>query len=610
MTGVTRALFVPLSVAVGFAMVVSFLLSSTLVPVLSIWFLRHHHNFTEPDKRWSFAHFRRRYTTLLTNWLQRGRAVILIYAALVCTILLLLVPHLGREIFPQVSAGQLQFRMRAPAGTRIEVTERLALKVLDAIHQTVGAKNVAITLGYVGTHPPGYPINSIYLWTSGSQEAVMQVQLKPGSGLHVRDVEERLRTTFAQQFPDISFSFEPGDIVSQVMDLGSPTPVEVAISGPDLSIDREYAERVKTELQKIRPLRDLQFGQALDIPSINVDIDRDRAGQLGVTAEKVARTLATATASSRFVARNFWQDSQSGITYQVQVELPQSQIHSAEDLAAIPLMQGGPSDHPTVGDVSRVTYGNVVGEYDRYNMERMITLTANIEGDDLGHVSELVDAALKRAGQPPRGVTVRVRGQIAPLRETLASLAEGLGAAIIVIFLLLSANFQSPRLALVVVSTTPAVIAGVTLALLVTNTSLNMESFMGAIMAMGVAVANAILLVTFAEQQRLAGASSFDAALYGAQSRLRPILMTSIAMIAGMVPLALALGGGAEQTAPLGRAVMGGLIASTLATLLVLPAVFTLAQRNAHRESASLDPDDEESASSLAEANSSGEIHG
>jgi multidrug efflux pump subunit AcrB len=257
-----------------------------------------------------------------------------------------------------------------------------------------------------------------------------------------------------------------------------------------------------------------------------------------------------------------------------------------------------------------VTYGNVVGEYDRYNMERMITLTANIEGDDLGHVSELVDAALKRAGQPPRGVTVRVRGQIAPLRETLASLAEGLGAAIIVIFLLLSANFQSPRLALVVVSTTPAVIAGVTLALLVTNTSLNMESFMGAIMAMGVAVANAILLVTFAEQQRLAGASSFDAALYGAQSRLRPILMTSIAMIAGMVPLALALGGGAEQTAPLGRAVMGGLIASTLATLLVLPAVFTLAQRNAHRESASLDPDDEESASSLAEANSSGEIHG
>jgi multidrug efflux pump subunit AcrB len=610
MAGVTRALFVPLSVAVGFAMVISFLLSSTLVPVLSIWFLRHHHDFAEPDKRWSFVHFRRRYTKLLTDGLQRARVVIVVYGIVVCAVFLLLAPSLGREIFPHVSAGQLQFRMRAPAGTRIEVTERLALRVLDVVNQTIGPENVAVTLGYVGTHPPGYPINNIYLWTSGSQEAVMQVQLKPGSHLHVHVVEERLRKAFAQQFPDTSFSFEPGDIVSQVMDLGSPTPVEVAISGPELSVDREYAERVKIELQKIRSLRDLQFGQALDTPSINVNIDRERAGQLGVTAEQVARSMATATASSRFVARNFWQDPQSGITYQVQVELPQSQIQSAEDLSAIPLMEGGASDHPTLGDVAQVNYGNTVGEYDRYNMQRMVTLTANIQNDDLGHVSTLVDAALERAGQPQRGVTVQVRGQIAPLRQTLTSLAEGLGAAIIVIFLLLSANFQSPRLALVVVSTTPAVIAGVTLALLVTDTSLNMESFMGAIMAMGVAVANAILLVTFAEEHRRTGASSFEAALYGAQSRLRPILMTSIAMIAGMVPLALALGEGAEQTAPLGRAVMGGLIASTLATLLVLPAVFTLAQRNATRESASLDPEDEESLSSSPEINNFGEVHG
>jgi multidrug efflux pump subunit AcrB len=428
--------------------------------------------------------------------------------------------------------------------------------------------------------------------------------LKPGSKLHVRQVEEHLRKALAQQFPDTTFSFEPGDIVSQVMDLGSPTPVEIAISGLHLSVDRAYAERVRAELAHISSLRDLEYGQTLDTPSVNVDIDRQRAGQLGVTVEQVARSLATATASSRFVSRNFWQDPRSGITYQVQVELPQSQISSAQDIASIPLMQGGPSNHPNVGDVAQVNYGNIVGEYDRHNMERMVTLTANIEGDDLGRVSREIDAALERAGAPPRGVTVQVRGQIARLRETLKSLAEGLGAAIIVIFLLISANFQSPRLALVVVSTTPAVIAGVTIALLLTGTTLNMESFMGAIMAIGVSVANSILLVTFAEQHRRTGIGSLEAALYGAQSRLRPILMTSIAMIAGMVPLALALGEGAEQTAPLGRAVIGGLVASTLATLLVLPAVFTVAQRKASRDSASLDPDDTNS-SVAASANPS-----
>jgi len=592
MTGVTRSLFVPLAMAVGFAMIASFLLSTTLVPVLSIWFLRRHHAFAESESRYSFDRFRRKYLERLAKSLGRGKTVVAVYAVAMAALLLLLVPQLGRQIFPSVSAGQFQFRLRAPAGTRIENTERLAIQALDIVSKTVGPENVAITLGYVGTHPPGYPIASIYLWTSGPQEAVMQVALKPDSNLRVPEVEERLRKAFAREMPGVSFSFEPGDIVSQVMDLGSPTPVEVAISGLHLSVDRAYAERVKAELARIPTLRDLQFGQALDTPSINVDINRERAGQLGVTVDRIARSLATATASSRFVARNFWQDPKSGITYQVQVELPQSQIKSAEDIAAIPLMQGGASDHPDVGDVAQVTYGSVVGEFDRHNMERMVTLTANIHGNDLGRVSNQINAALKRAGAPPRGVTVQVRGQIAPLRETLTSLAEGLLAAIVVIFLLISANFQSPRLALVVVSTTPAVIAGVAIALLITGTTLNMESFMGAIMAIGVSVANSILLVTFAEQHRRAGASSFDAALHGAQTRLRPILMTSIAMIAGMIPLALALGEGSEQTAPLGRAVIGGLVASTLATLLILPAVFSLAQSNADRDSASLDPDD------------------
>lgn len=592
MTGVTRALFVPLSMAVGLAMIASFLLSSTLAPVLSIWMLRKRHDFKESSGRYSFSHFREKYAAVLGKVLGRSSTVVTVYGVGIVLLLLLLVPLQGREIFPQVSAGQFQFRMRAPAGTRVEDTERRALKVLDAISETVGAENIDATLGYVGTHPPGYPINSIYLWTSGSNEAVLQVALRHGSGLHVPDVEERLRSVFRDRFPDMSFSFEPGDIVSQVMDLGAPAPVEVAISGPRLSVDREYAERVRQEMARIPSLRDLQFGQALDSPGLGIEIDRERAGQLGVTVDQVARTLATSTASSRFVARNFWQDPRSGITYQVQIELPQPMISSAQDVAEIPLMRGGDSNHPNVGDVAQVSYGTVMGEYDRHNMQRMITLTANVHGDDLGRVAHQVNDAIRRAGAPPRGVQVEVRGQIAPLRDTLKSLAEGLIAAIIVIFLLLAANFQSFRLALAVVSTTPAVIVGVAVALLVTGTTLNMQSFMGAIMAIGVSVANSILLVTFAERNRIAGAEPMDAALYGACSRLRPILMTSIAMVAGMVPMALALGEGAEQTAPLGRAVIGGLVASTLATLLLLPSVFATAQRSASRISPSLDPDD------------------
>lgn len=613
MTGVTRALFVPLAMSVGFAMIVSFILSNTLVPVLAVWLLRSHHNFQESEGRFSFLRFRKKYAARLGTALGRSRKIVIGYALAAGILLALLVPQLGREIFPETSAGQFQFRMRAPAGTRIEETERRAQMALEAVRETAGPQNVAITLGYVGLHPPGYPINSIYLWTSGSHEAVMQVALKPGSKLRISKLKEQLRAVFAREFPDMSFSFEPGDIVSQVMDLGSPAPVEVAISGPSLSVDREYAERVKAEMAKIPSLRDLQFGQTLDAPSIGIDIDRERAGQLGLTAEQIARTLATSTASSRFVARNFWQDPHSGITYQVQVELPQSKIASAQDVAAIPLMQGGESDHPSVGDVAQVSYGSVVGEYDRHNMQRMVTLTANIEGEDMGRVSNRIDEALKRAGAPPPGVTVDVRGQIAPLRETLTSLAEGLVAAIIVIFLLLAANFQSFRLALATVSTTPAVIVGVAVALLVTGTTLNMESFMGAIMAIGVSVANSILLVTFAERHRREGHSPLDAALYGAQSRLRPILMTSTAMIVGMIPMALAIGEGSEQTAPLGRAVIGGLAASTLATLLILPAVFALVQSRASRSSSSLDPDDpgsEQFTASTGGENDPGMVHG
>lgn len=597
MVGVTRALFVPLSLAVGFAMIASYVLSSTFVPVLYIWLnKRLHRSEAESSGRSKFDHFRDRYGDIVQQLLKRRRALVVVYLVVATLIIFLLGPQLGREIFPHIPEDQFQLRLRAPAGTRIEVTEQIALKILDEIKRLAGPENVELTLGYVGTYAPSYPINLIYLWTSGPQEAVLRVQLKPSAHIRVTPLEERLREVLSRDFPDTAFTFESGDIVSQIMDFGSPTPIEVAIHGPDMAANHTYAEKIRTQLARNQYLRDLHYGQPLDYPSLNVDIDRERTGQLGLTVQQVAQSLETATWSSRFVSRNFWQDPETGIGYQVQVEVPQSEMKSLDDVANIPLMQGGPANHPNLGDVAHLSYGTVVGEFDRFDMQRMISLTANVEGEDLGRAANQVDAAIQRAGAPPHGIEVHVRGQVAPMRQTFHYLGLGLAFAIVVIFLLLAANFQSMRLAFVVISTTPAVVCGVIIALLLTGTTLNLQSFMGAIMALGVSVANSILLVTFAEEHRRRQRdSAVEAALYGGKTRLRPILMTSLAMIAGMIPMALALGEGGNQTAPLGRAVIGGLAASTLATLLILPAVFSMAQESASTASASLDPTDPES---------------
>jgi len=415
--------------------------------------------------------------------------------------------------------------------------------------------------------------------------------MRPGSGVRISDLKERLRKKLADILPGTTASFEAGDIVSQIMNFGSPTPIEVAINGPNLSADRGFAEKALAEMQKIPSLRDLQFGQPLDYPTVNINIDRERAGQLGVSVDQVGRALAAATSSSRFIQPNYWRDPTSGTAYQVQVEIPQSRMSSIEDLDSVPAVPGGGAG-PLIGDVADLSYGTMPGEYDRYNQQRMVTITANVNNRDLGRVSSELAAAIARAGEVPRGVQVNIRGQIPPMNQTLFGLEVGLGLAIAVILLLLIANFQSFKLPLVVLSSIPAVILGVAIALLITGTTLNVQSFMGAIMAIGVSVANAILLVTFAETNRRNGQSAEMAAINGATSRLRPILMTTCAMIAGMIPMALAIGSGGEQTAPLGRAVIGGLAASTVAVLFVLPAVFSIVQRRASTKSPSIHPEE------------------
>jgi multidrug efflux pump subunit AcrB len=577
MTGAAKALFLPLSLAVGFAMIASYLLSSTLVPILSIWWHREPRPTSQTGStsstalRWLFL------PSLTTRHL-------LVPAYLAGTIfaITLFLPFLGTEIFPQIDAGQLQLRLRAPTATRLESTEQIAQRVL-AIIQGEAQTDKFTSMGLIGVHAPNYPVNLIHQWNSGPEEATLQVQFAANGMMPIAALREKLRARFVQEFPDVSFSFEPADIVSRVMSLGSPTPIEVAVSGKDFAASRAHAETLRTKLAALKDLRDVQFSQTLDYPSVDVNIDRERAGLLGVKMSDATRSIVAATASSRFTVPNYWADPKSGQSYSLQVQVPQTMMKSIEDLRNLPISA---ADKPPVPlrNIAKISEGSTIGQYDRYNMSRTVSVIANLHDQPLGTVAKQVEKVI--ADNPaPTGTSVALRGQVPPMNELQSGLQNGLIIAIIAIFLLLVANFQSLRIALIVLTTIPAALLGVVLALKLTGTTVNIQSFMGAIMAVGVAVANAILLVTFAHRAQLRGLSKREAALEGVTTRLRPILMTSLAMIAGMIPMALAK----SQTSPLAIATIGGLALATVATVLVLPAVYALlASKNA--KEASLEP--------------------
>ncbi|MCB1225780.1 MAG: efflux RND transporter permease subunit [Verrucomicrobiales bacterium] len=589
MVGAAQALFVPLALAVGFAMLASFLLSSTLVPVLSVWLLPRNHRLQE-EKTGALARLYAGFAKVIiaTRW-------ILVPAYLTGTVFLIVLfgPRLGTEIFPSTDADQFALRFRAPSGTQVARTESIAQQILQIIAVQAGGKDkIAFSIGMVGVHNSSFPVNLVHLWNGGPEEGWLAIQLQPDAHLDIADFQEQLRHALARDLPDVRLSFEPNDIVSRVMSFGSPTPLEIAVSGPSLPDSKAHAERILEKLRELPFLRDAQIAQTLDAPSLKVTIDRERAGLLGVNVEDVTRSLVAATTSSKFTTPVYWADPKTGISFNIAVQIPEEQTRTLEDLGNIPVKS---QDGGTVlmRNVAQIEPGTTIGTYERYNLVRVVSVTANIHGIDFGHAMDRVRAAISEVGPAPDGKTkVDIRGQVVPYTQLYEGFSRGLLIAIIVIFLLLCANFQSLRLATIVLSTLPAAIAGVVLALFLTGTTVNIQSAMGAIMAVGVAVANAILLTTFADRARLALAGDRRAAaLTGATSRLRPILMTSCAMIAGMLPLALGTG----QTAPLGIAVVGGLTLATVATLLVLPAVYALFA-SPKATSASLDPDDPQSA--------------
>ena len=631
MVGAAKALFVPLALAVGFSMVASFILSSTLVPVLSVWFLRGHAG--EVHDASFIGRMQRAYAGLLARVVALRWPLVLAYLIVTGAAVWFIGGRLGTEIFPKADTGQFALRFRAPSGTQVGISEKIAQQILTTIaREAGGADKVEVTIGMVGVHNSSYPVNLVHLWNGGPEEGWLAVQLKREAGQRIEAFKEHLRGVLAQELSDVRLSFEPQDVVTRVMSFGSPTPIEVAVSGADLNVSKGYAEKILDRLKKIPFLRDVQIAQTLDYPTVGVDINRERAGLLGVKVDDVTKSLVAATTSSRFTVANFWADPKSGISYNLQVQIPESRTTSIEDLKNVPVSaEAGKT--VLLRNVANIAPGTAVGIYERYNMARVVSVTANIYGSDLGTAVREIKRALAELGGPPDAKTkLDLRGQVVPLQQLMDGFRSGLIIAVVAIFLMLMANFQSVRLALAVVSTVPAVLLGVVLMLWLTGTTLNIQSAMGAIMAVGVAVANAILLVTFAEKVRVAAGvppaveggilpprsaleksgdsetpepnppgwkpgstagrmPAATAASEGARSRLRPILMTSCAMIAGMTPLALGLGEGGDQTAPLGRAVVGGLAFATLATLFVLPSVFAILVSHKVR-SPSLDPED------------------
>lgn len=606
-----RSLFMPLTLAVGFAMVASFVLSSTIVPVMSVWLMKH--GETQAGKKTFFDRILPGFGKVVSI-LVRGRWLVVPAYFVACVLVLWLVgSRVGTELFPQVDAGQFVLRFRTPPGSDYHLTRRCAVKILDTIDEETHGK-VAISMGYVGLAATNTATNNMLLFMRGTDDGQLRVRLEEGSGIALAELRERLRRALPERIvpwlteilktqgwatpqaliraKQVSFGFEPGDIVGEVMSFGSPTPVEVVVAGPNRTDVRRHALAVLRQMKKVPTLRDVQLYQLLDYPTVRVDIDRERAGLSGVTVKGITDGLLVGTSSSRYVAKNYWRDPKSGVDYQVQVEVPTQRMNRAEEIEMLPLRMVNPDTNLMIRDVATVQTGTAPGQIDRSSMQRYLSILANVEGEDLGRATARIRQAVTEAGQPPRGVRVDIRGQVTPMTEMFQSLTVGLALAVVVIVILLTGYFQSFRMGLISIGSVPGVVCGVATILWMTGTTLNIESFMGSILCVGISVSNSVLLTTFMDHHWRAGAPAAHAAAEGAKDRLRAILMTAIAMLLGTLPMALALEKGSEMTAPLGWAVIGGLIVSTFATLLIVPALFALIMGRSKSRSPSIDPDD------------------
>jgi multidrug efflux pump subunit AcrB len=618
-----RALFMPLTLGVGFAMIFAYLLSNTFVPIMSVYLIKHKGHDAEQGEKdpGLFDRMLKGYSKVVDWFIRLRWWVVPIYLVACGLILGLLGLEVGTELFPRIDSGEFVLRFRSPPGSNYELTRAMGVKCLEEIEHEAGTENIAITMGFVGQVPPNFGIDNMVLFMRGPDDGWLRIKLDEESGIKLDEFRERLRKALpervvpwlaqrleqggmskveARQQAELStFGFEPGDIVTQVMSFGSSKPIAIRMIGTDYDEVRQHAEKVAAEMKRIPFLRDVGFEQTLDYPTVEVDIDREMAGLAGITVEHTKRALVMATSSTRFTNLNYWINGKTGFDYLVQIQVPPLRMEKPEDIEELPLESVNPLVPLMIRDVlkdGKVHTSMRPGEYDRDMSQRFLSVIANVEGEDMGRAANQVRQAVKDAGEPPRGVRVEEMGQLPSMVKMFEALGIGLAVAVFVILVLLTAYFQSPRLALTSLGAVPGVLAGIAVILYFTGTTLNIESFMGSIMSLGVSVSNSVMMVAFMDEHWKAGKPSGEAALRGASERLRPILMTACAMSVGMMPMALALERSSQMEAPLGRAVIGGLVMSTFATLLVLPSIFAVVIGRKEARSPSLYPDNPQSA--------------
>ena len=592
--GVAGFLFVPLALAVVFAMIASFVLSRTLVPTMAMYLLRPHapghlHEAGAPGSRNPLVRFQRGfehrfeairagYGRLLEKALGVPRPFILGFLAVV-GLSFLLVPYLGQNFFPSVDAGAMAIHVRAPVGSRIEDTSAQFDRIARRIREVIPANELVSVVDNIGL--PVSSINTTYnnSGTIGPQDGDILIQLSKDHAPTARYVE-KLREELPKAFPGSTFSFLPADITSQILNFGAPAPLDIQVTGRDADANAAYARKILRRITTIPGVADARIQQSSRYPQLNVNIDRSRIGQLGLTERDVTTSVASSLAGTSQTAPVFYLNPDNGVSYAVVAQTPEYRVGSISDLSNIPVTGTGNGEDQVLGGIGTITRSNASAVVSHYNIAPVVDIFATPNGRDLGAVSGDINKVLKQLkDQAPKGVTVTMRGQYATMNSAFSGLAFGLIGAIVLIYLLIVVNFQSWLDPFVIITALPGALAGIIWMLFTTGTTLSVPALTGAIMCMGVATANSILVVSFARERLAELGDSTAAALEAGLVRFRPVLMTALAMVIGMLPMAMGFGEGGEQNAPLGRAVIGGLVVATFATLMFVPVIFSLVHK-------------------------------
>jgi multidrug efflux pump subunit AcrB len=589
--GVARYLFVPLAEAVVFAMLASYVLSRTLVPTLAMYLLKAKSH--EPNQKNIFARLqcrfekgfeslRNAYSGLLTSLVAHRKLFIPAFLG-VCLCGVFLVPWLGQDFFPDTDSGQFILHVRARTGTRIEETARLFDLVEDVIRQNIPAKEMDNILDNIGL--PYSPYNTMHSTSGvlGANDGDVLVSFRKDHR-PVADYVRDLRALLPQRFPGVTFYFLPADIVTQILDFGLPSPIDVQVEGNDVIASQQIAEKLMAQMRQVPGLVDLRVQQPLDYPTLAVAVDRVKALQAGYTEQNVANSVLNALSGSFQITPLFFMNWKNGVNYNLVAQTPQYRFQSINDLLNIPLPAASGSNTEILGDVASVSRGHEIGLITHYNIRRVIDIYGAVQDRDLGAVSRDVQKIVDNDRQQlPRGTFLTIRGQVRTMESSYAGLLTGLALAVVLVYMLIVINFQSWLDPFIIITALPAALTGIVLFLFFTHTTLSVPALMGALMCMGIATANSILVVSFAKERLREHGDSVRASIESGTTRFRPVVMTALAMIIGMIPMALGLGDGGEQNAPLGRAVIGGLLAATVATLVFVPAVFSMLHQRTSR---------------------------